>query len=258
MNNLDVSIIDVGNIYGNISTASCLYPKSYTKKKREDISIRNRIAISKQYGFNPNYVFMAKGTNGNGSYKLLDRDFVYSYEDGLSALINEDILLITDDLVGVVIGHTFTDYPVIMMSDIKTGVSGVGYCSLDMIDNSLPMMVADSLLEVSGSSDYDIVTYISACASDLSFDKYPIWIRNAKIWESAIKLEDDGLYHVDLRKIIMRQLTDRNINHNVVFNVNDTINNPDYYSNYSKEKGRNFSGLFYKDNSKVLIKTKNR
>lgn len=260
MNNRNICIVETGNRFGVMSSASSFYPKSYTKSKRESIFMKNRFMASLEYGFDPNYIFMARQTKKNGSYKLLDRDFVYSYNDGTEALIDEDILIVTDDLAGVVIGHSCTDFPVVMMSDIKKGVSAIGYCSGEMLDRKLPIAIADALYSSYGSLDQDIRAYVSACSkSNFVYKSFPSFITNEKNWENDIVLGDDGFFHVYLNSVIYKQLLERNIS-NFNFNLVDTVTDPLFYSSYSdtENKGRNFAGLFYKDNSKVLTKVKTK
>lgn len=74
------------------------------------------------------------------------------------------------------------------------------------------------------------------------------------MWESGIEVDDNGIFHINIIKVINNQLRERNIS-NIQFNMDDTITNPNYYSNCAASPyglndptkyGRNFSGAFYK------------
>ena len=59
-----------------------------------------------------------------------------------------------------------------------------------------------------------------------------------------------GLYHIDLRKAVIKQLKERNIS-NIDLSPIDTIVDRDYYSNSAariepERQGRNFAGAFFR------------
>ena len=82
------------------------------------------------------------------------------------------------------------------------------------------------------------------------------------MWEEAIKLGEDGLYHINMKKIILAQLKERKMRlESIYFNPDDAITNQNYFSNCASspyglndksEAGRNFAGAFYKEKIKKL------
>lgn len=264
MRNGYVRYVETGNKYGNMNTAKAFYPEDYTAEDRKRAFNEHRLAAASDYGFKPYMTFMASQVNKDGSYKVLDEEYVSQYTDGWDADIDEDILIVTEKTPEIVIGHPVADCPVVMMTDVRNGVSAIGHCSGEMIDKKLPMMIADALVDYCGSNDDEICTFVSACAGpNWTYDSYPKWATDMKMWEKGIYCGEDGLFHIDLRKVIASQLMDRKIITNSVFSKIDTISDPRFYSNAAaspnglnmpEKAGRNFSGLFYK--SKVLEKTK--
>ena len=122
------------------------------------------------------------------------------------------------------------------------------------------LMLADSLLDAAYSSDDCLNVYVGACASDKwIYDIYPPFAKDEKLWKDAIWVDDDGFYHIDMRKAITQQLKERNIDFSKVrFNMDDTISNPNYFSNSlgrldEAKAGRHFTGAFY-DKPKIKIK----
>lgn len=145
------------------------------------------------------------------------------------------------------------------MEDVKQNVCAMAHCSGELIDMKLPMMVADALLDAYASNDEDIVAYVSACAGpNWTYNTYPNWATDKKVWTRAITQDDNGIFHIDLRKALKDQLLERNIRR-AHFNLHDTITNPNYYSNNAARPyglndptkyGRNFTGAFYKVKTK--------
>lgn len=247
-----LTFVETGNKYGtmNIGTMSkCLTP---IEKKREFMV--NRMIAGEEYGFDGHKMFMADQVDKTGTYFKITADYVEANPNGWTD-INEDILIITDELPGVAIGHPVADCPVIVMEDVKQGVCAMGHCSAALIDKKMPMMIADALVDAYGSSDEDISAYISACAGPTwKYDSYPKWATDENLWSNVIIEEKNGVFRIDLRKAIKKQLEERNITKSI-YNLDDTITNPNYYSNYASSEsglnnknkyGRNFAGAFYK------------
>ena len=87
--------------------------------------------------------------HNNDSHKVIFNDIC----EVLSSILMSDILVISKDVPGVVIGHPVADCPVVMVSDSRRGVSAIGHCSCELIDKRLRMMVADALVDAYGSYD---------------------------------------------------------------------------------------------------------
>lgn len=245
-------ILDIGNEYGNMNTGSKFYPMKMTKEMRMSEFLRRRIKIGNDYSFDGRQFYMANQNTKDGSYKVINKELVESTDDGWKIENEEDILIITKDTPGVVIGHPMADCPVVIMTDAKKGVTAIGHCSAEMINLKLPMMIADAMLKEYECQDKDIFAYVSACAGEKSYmyDCYPKWAIDNKVWENAI-IEQEKNYYINLRKAIATQLYERNIENYKMSNI-DTITDENYYSNSAayhgqKEKsGRNFAGAFYK------------
>ncbi|MBR2678436.1 MAG: laccase domain-containing protein [Bacilli bacterium] len=243
-------IVETGIAYGNMNTAKRFYPEDYTVEDRQRAFLSHRLKAGKDFGFDGHKMFMADQTDKTGTWFELDQDCVEANPNGWSD-ISEDILVITDDVPSVVIGHPVADCPVVMAFDVEKGVAAIGHCSADLVDIKMPMLVVDALLESYGSRDEDIVAYVSMCAGiSWTYDSYPKWAKDEKMWEKAITLGEDGLYHINLKRVVRKQLLDRNVA-GVLMSPDDTITDPRYYSNSaafngdSTKNGRNFAGTFF-------------
>lgn len=284
---MSLKIIDVGNQFGTMNTSSISLSnlsgldKSYlyavfgvlvdhdsklNSEIRQIIFERHRRAMADHYGFDASKIFIADQKNKDGSSFEITREFVEANPDGLMASIPEDILITTDKVPGVVIGHPIADCPVVMAADLRKGAVAIAHCSAELIDKKMPMMVVDALQRAYDSKDDDIVAYISACAgSDWSYDTYPRWATDRKLWDGAI-IEENGVFKIDMRKVIENELLERNI-HTMEFNMDNTRTNPNYYSNSMAspnggndptKSGRNFAGVFFKPKYKEKVKFKEK
>lgn len=278
-----LNIIETGNKFGTMNTGSIKLSNITEKDKEMIMNINNlktlegyeltrndksaifkehRRAVGEKYGFDWHKMFMADQVHKSGTYFVLDKEYVEANPNGWTD-IPEDILIIKEDVPGVVAGHPVADCPVVMMQDVKKGVTAIAHCSAELIDKKMPMMVADALLDAYESCDEDIVTYISASAgSDWTYNKYPNWATDTEMWKSGIE-EENGIFHINLKNVIRKQLKERNISlDNTTFNMSDTIHDVNYYSNSAsspyglnkpEKAGRNFTGAFYQD-EKIIIK----
>lgn len=284
---MSLKIIDVGNQFGTMNTSSIslsnlsgldkfyLYAvfgvlvdhdSKLNSEIRQIIFERHRRAMADHYGFDASKIFIADQKNKDGSSFEITREFVEANPDGLMASIPEDILITTDKVPGVVIGHPVADCPVVMAADLSKGAVAIAHCSAELIDKKMPMMVVDALQRAYDSKDDDIVAYISACAgSDWSYDTYPRWATDRKLWDGAI-IEENGVFKIDMRKVIENELLERNI-HTMEFNMDNTRTNPNYYSNSMAspnggndptKSGRNFAGVFFKPKYREKVKFKEK
>lgn len=255
-------VIESGKMYGNMNTSANFYPDGMTAEARAKDFLSRRQQMGEFFGFDGAKMFMADQKKKNGSFFEITPDFVEAYPNGW-ADIPEDILVITNEVPKVVIGHPVADCPVVMMEDPINGVSAIAHCSAAFINDRLPMMLADALTEY-GSRDEDIITYVSACAgSGWTYDKWPGWATDSDLWNGAI-FEENGIFRIDLRNAIAKQLAERNIDlGKTIFNLDDTITNPNYFSNCASsprggndasKAGRHFAGLYYPERGKVLMK----
>ena len=245
-----LQILESGNRYGNMNTEKAFYPEDYTREMRWSEFLRRRLQFGEENGFDGRKMFMADQKDKNGSWFEITRDYVEANPNGWSD-IPEDILIVTHRTPGVVIGHPVADCPVVMAYDVRHKALAIGHCSAALIDKKMPMLVIDALKESKATSEDDIVAYVSACAGkSWTYDCYPAWARDFRMWEDAITLGKDGMYHIDLKKVVLKQLYEAGIGAIVASQV-DTITNPDFYSNsaarYDPEKrGRHFAGGFFR------------
>ena len=224
-------------------------------KDKKGIFMLHRKNMGEAMGFDGRRMFMADQQNKDGSSFELSRDYVEANPNGWTD-IPEDILVVTKNVPRVVIGHPVADCPVVIMTDRKKGISALGHCSAQMIDMKLPMMIAEVLRSKYDSKTDDIMTYISACAGpSWTYDRFPKWATDMKVWEKCIVLGDDGLFHINLRPAILEQVISMGLNkENINFNMDDTITDPNYFSNSaanpaglndSSKYGRHFAGVFF-------------
>lgn len=247
----NAKIIETGKRYGNMNTAAAFYPMNYTLEKRKKAFMSARIKLGNDYGFDGHKMFMADQVDKKGTWFEITDDYVEANPNGWTD-INQDILIVTDKTPGVVIGHPVADCPVVMAYDKKQNILAIGHCSAELIDKKMPMLIQDSLLNSYETRDEDIAVYVSSCAGkSWTYDKYPNWATDQKIWENAITEGKDGLFHIDLKKAVLKQLKERNIK-DITMSIVDTISDPDYYSNSAAKKGekekngRNFAGAYVK------------
>lgn len=246
----NVGIVETGISYGNMNTAKRFFPEEYTTEDRKKVFLDHRLKAGEDFGFDGHKMFMADQTDKCGTWFEIDKDYVEANPNGWTD-IPEDILIITDEVPRVVIGHPVADCPVVMAFDRVKGVAAIAHCSAELVDSKMPMLLIDALLESHKSRDHNIAAYISMCAGNSwTYDKYPAWAKDDRVWNDVITLREDGLYHIDLKKAVTKQLIDRNIEKISVSPI-DTITDPGYYSNSaarydSSKSGRNFAGTFYR------------
>ncbi len=268
---MEIRYINSKNIYGNMNTNKNFYPKDLTEEEIQEEFLKHRLSFGNDYGFDGHKMYMAsqndsknylKGNGGEiGSYFELSEDYVKKNPNGWSD-IDEDILIITDKAPEIVGGHPVSDYPVVIISDIKKHITAIAHCSAELIDAHMPMMIADSLTRFANSEDKNLFAYVSACAGpNWTYKNIPQWVKDFDIWEEAIT-KDGELYKIDLRKAIKKQLALRNLQENqVYYDLTDTITTEDYYSDFvaspyglnnPSKAGHQFIGAFYK--GKTLTK----
>jgi hypothetical protein len=246
---VNLAVFETGNKFGNMNTSAKFYPETYTAEERAQAFLNHRLAAAKEFGFDGHKFFMADQKDQNGSYFELTPDYVAANPNGWTD-INQDILIITDKIPGVVAGHPVADCPVVMMTDEKNKVTAVCHCSAALVDKKMPMMVADALGKSYNSKDEDIKTYVSACAGpNWTYNVWPNWAIDQEVWQNAITKGEDGLYKIDIRKAIAKQLQERNIT-KVDYNLTDTITDSNFFSNCAARQnpaksGRHFAGAFY-------------
>ena len=252
----DVRILDVGNRFGTMNTAAGFYPMKMSLEKRQASFLKKRKEIAKTNDFDYKKFFMASQKLKDGSYCVLTEELVNKHDDGWLLDIPEDILIVTRNTPGVVIGHPIADCPVIIMNDKSRGVTALGHCSAEMVDSLLPINIFQALEKEFGTTCSDVKVYVSSCISDKwEYDCFPTFAKNKEVWCGTIREVStngkDSVYNIDIRKAIYRQLLAVGISYkNIYWNMDDTLTDSNYYSNSGarydvKKKGRNFAGAYY-------------
>lgn len=210
-------------------------------------------------GFDSHKKFMADQKHKRGTYKEMTREYVEANPNGWSD-IDEDILVTTAKVPGVVIGHPVADCPVITMLDSKQGIAAVGHCSADLIDKKMPMMIADVLTQNYGTREENINIIIGAHAgSNWTYDSYPTWATDKDFWKDCI-IEENGVFKIDLDKAMIKQFMARGLGEcHLRNNTADTITDPRYYSNSAQRNnpikfGRQFEGVFFAEEKEIKEK----
>jgi copper oxidase (laccase) domain-containing protein len=225
-----------------------------THDKKELFAI-HRKKFGARMGFDGRRMFMADQEHKTGSHFEITEEYVHENPEGWTD-IPEDILVVRSNLPGVVIGHPVADCPVVMLSDRKNGITAIGHCSGEMVDHHLPEMIMEVLRRDYGSRAEDIFAYISASVGDgWTYDCFPKWAKDMKVWDHAIMMGEDGLFHISLKPAILKQLILAGVEREkMLFSMDDTSKDPNYYSHSvasSKENpdpskfGRHFAGMFY-------------
>lgn len=277
MNNIKLRLVDTGNMFGTMNSGTIrlsnmkeedidkivrmrtsngeildLDDPKLTPSERSIIFKDHRIAAGNALGFDYNKMFMADQVKKDGSYFEITSDYVEANPNGWTD-IPEDILVVTDKVPGVVIGHPVADCPVVMMSDEKNGVAAIGHCSAEMIDKKLPKMIAECLVNNYDSKIEDIRVFVGACAgNNWTYDSWPKWAQDLEFWKKAI-IEKNGEFKIDLEKALSLQFKDSGLSDdNISFSGIDTLTSDAHYSNAMSRSnplkhGRQFEGLFFEE-----------
>lgn len=238
-------------MYKNDLKPSELEEYQLTKSDKNMIFANHRRAFAEANGFDWHKMFMADQVNKDGSYFEITREYVENNPNGWTD-IPEDILIITDEVPGVAIGHPVADCPVIIMEDVKNKVTAIAHCSAELIDKRMPMMIADALNSAYNTKDEDIKVRVSSCAGPTwTYDKWPGFANDKKLWEDTGAITElDNEFKINLRAAIAGQLIERGIGQNVSYDFADTIIDKEYYSNSASRSnpdkyGRQFTGAIY-------------
>ena len=109
-------IFESGVMYGNMNTQARFYPEGMSASERAEDFLERRVQMGKYFGFDGAKMFMADQVDKTGSYFEITPEYVKANPNGWTD-INQDILVITDKVPGVVVGHPVADCPVVMMVD---------------------------------------------------------------------------------------------------------------------------------------------
>ena len=249
----NLQIIESGNKYGNMNLSPRFYPENFTKEEIKKEFNLSREKLGLEYGFDGHKIYIADQLDKKGTYFEITNEYAESYPEGWTD-IKEDILVMNENVKGVAIGHSVADCPVVVAYDRRQKVVAIAHCGGRETDLMIPAMTIDALASSYNSKANDIIAYISAGADKDSYlyETYPNWIKNEKLWDGKIIEDENGLFHIDLKGTIEKELLERKIDkNNITMSKVDTITNDGFYSNYAeahgnKEKaGRNFAGACF-------------
>lgn len=254
-----LKLIDSQNKYGNMNTNKLFFTDGMSIEQRNKIFLERRIAFGKDNGFDGHKVFMADQKNKDGSFHILSEKDCRDNPNGWSD-IDEDILIISEDAPGIVAAHPTADCPVVIVSDRVNNIAAVCHCSAELIDIRMPQLTVDALKKAAkymNKNVYDdsLSVYVSACAgADWTYDTYPKFAKDEEVWKYSIT-ENKGVYNINLREAILRQLKESGFNL-VTFSSANTLTDKRYYSNSmsridDSKRGRQLIGAFYPDNEYV-------
>lgn len=255
----NMGTIDTDRTLGCMNTNPKFYEEGLTKKEIREKFLQHRknAAAYEGFQFDPKKFFRSSQTK-DGSAVELTKEMVESYEDGWDLDIPADILVVTHKTPGVVAGYPVADWPVLIASDLRNGITATAHCGAEMIDRELPRQTIEMMQNKYNSKLDEIYVYIGSHAgSSWTCDSMPKWAANKNLWKDseAIKQREDGSYQIDLRKALLYQFESYNFEpekfESFLVNNDDTITNPNYYSNSAARKdpskaGRQFTGAYYK------------
>lgn len=249
-------LIDVGNRFGNMNTNTAFFPEGMSKENCKAAFLQNRCDLSHYHNdeFNP-YKFYMPLQNGNGEATILTEEMVQATKDGWDLDIKSDILIVTEKTPRVVAGYPVADCPVIIASDLKNGVTATAHCSGERINQFLPKQTIESLQSNFDSRLEDIYVYIGAHAgNNWAYTCNPPAWATESFWEEVGAITQVGdKYKIDLDKALLYQLGNPGQYDSFLVNHDNTITNPNYYSNHAyktlkreEKAGRGFQGAYYK------------
>ena len=260
-----------GNMNTNPAFFSCK-----TRDEAKELFMNNRIKLAEKlekcgYIIDPLQFYMADqdmtkdaSFNRRGTSFIITKDYIDKNPFGWGTMPQDmaSIKEVDDDTRGVVIGSATADCPTIFGIDPEKNSIVSCHCDATRIDSLMPMEVFDRLQEMGNwtTKDDHLLACIAPCAGiAYSHDKYPDFVKNEAVWKDAISRDpvtSPYIYHTDMRKAIYNQLLARNINpENIIFDLDDTITDPNYYSHHAAKqlkykKGRHFAGMFYPKKNK--------
>lgn len=253
-----INIFETGIDEGIMSTNKKFYPQDYTEEQIKECFLKVRISIGEKYGFDGKKMLQPyqKTTNNgleypDGKYHVIKREELAS-DDLWYKQIPADILILTEDIKGIVVGNQMADCPILIIEDRKKGVTALSHCGAPYINRLLPRDTALSLIKEFESNPSDLYVYIGSNSKKESYiyDRYPVWATNNEVWENSI-IKKDNNYYIDMETAIVEQLKQLGINH-IKISPSDTVTSSKYYSHSASTKGnisklgQNFVGFFYK------------
>ena len=267
-----INIIETTNVFGTLNTASVdptnltqadkkylmnnfhlteemLSDPNVIKKYKSAIFSQHRALIGEQYGFNPNKMFMTdqKDKNNISSYKEITKEYVAENPKGWTD-IDENFLVMTEDVKDTLITMPVADCANLILIDNYQGIIALGHCSNKWTNLRLPEAMIQTLQKNYNARASKIKAYISSCGSNKPCEYLGPDFSDKEVWNKSILRGIDGLYYVNLRSAIQEQLLNNNIEpENIITNIDNTIENANYFSRTGNKPGRHLAGAFFSD-----------
>ena len=251
--------------------------KNFSEKEAELRALKAkflalRVKAGHRYGFDGRKIIVPFDSDClEGSYFEADSSIYDKSDDLYNVKIPGDIIILTKDNPGIVMGYPVSDDPVIIAEDVKQGISALCHVNIDRISSEIPCQMLDLLVNEYNSNIEDLKFYISSNLkkkhNNLIFK--PKYIKNnPNIWKGKIKkknLELSGIkdlickisnlfiYEVNQERAIVDMLVKKGVSpSNITVSESDTFANDILYSttfanlvNEDKVRGKFLVGAYY-------------
>lgn len=253
-----IIIFETGISDGIMSNNKKFYQENLSQSAIDKIFLETRINLGKKYHIDGKKIFRATQKNNinkleypDGQYLVLNPNTITV--DAWYEKLVADIIIMPYNTAKTVLAHQMADCPILIAEDRKLGVTALSHCGAAYINRYLPKQTVEALQKEYQSNLDDIFVYIGSCAhkENYVYKDYPYWATNKEVWENSIVKAPDNLYHIDMLKAIIEQLTSKGIK-NIYTSPNDTIVDEKYYSHAGyyqgkkTENGQNLVGFYYK------------
>lgn len=113
-------------------------------------------------------------------------------------------------------------------------------------DNVLNLMV-DTLMKETDAAPFEMTFFIGACPSKDNYQLDNIEELTNPLWKDTYEKKKKK-YYLDIRYAIFNQLLKEIVDPNYIyFDSNDTVENKDYYSEFTDKKGKHLACVVYTD-----------
>ena len=159
------------------------------------------------------------------------------------------LLVLKDTIKDTIIGVETEDDPVIVVSseDEKgRNASLVALLTLDNIKNNILTEIVDKMIIETNKAPFEMTFYIGACPSQKYYeiDKSD---KDNELFKGAV-ISKRKKYYLDIRLVIFNILRNEIVDPNMMyFDSTDTVENYNYYSKYTTNRGKNLICIKYID-----------
>ena len=181
-----IKIFEANKKDGVMSRNKIFYKYGLTQEEVNEIFKETRIKLGKKYGFDGLKIIQAVQKNNLNKVNYPDGKYINIKEKNLTKddywylNLEADILIISNEYKGIVVGNMCADCPIVIAEDRRKGVTALAHCGAAYIDRNLPSQIIESLQKEYKSNVDDIYVYISSGAKKENFiyDTYPHWAIN--------------------------------------------------------------------------------